>query len=103
MRCVWTSNFFKAQEPAPASMTLCCGIDQFTLLSESWVKPGFHMMCNGLRLDCEQSLFTGLPYDNPSRKVGGICLFNFFYFFYFFFRVGKSLACHSPAKWCLCA
>ena len=24
-------------------------------------------------------------------------------FTYFFFRVGKSLACHSPAKWCLCA
>ena len=23
--------------------------------------------------------------------------------FYFFFRVGKSLACHSPGKWCLCA
>ena len=21
----------------------------------------------------------------------------------FFFRVGKSLACHSPAKWYLCA
>ena len=21
----------------------------------------------------------------------------------FFFRVGKSLACHSPSKWCLCA
>ena len=20
-----------------------------------------------------------------------------------FFRVGKSFACHSPAKWCLCA
>ena len=23
--------------------------------------------------------------------------------FSFFFRVGKSLACHSPGKWCLCA
>ena len=22
---------------------------------------------------------------------------------FFIFRVGKSLACHSPAKWCLCA
>ena len=22
---------------------------------------------------------------------------------FFIFRVGKSLACHSPGKWCLCA
>ena len=29
---------------------------------------------------------------------------EFLRFIYFiFFRVGKSLACHSPAKWCLCA
>ena len=26
-----------------------------------------------------------------------ICIFSFY-----FFGVGKSLACHSPAKWCLC-
>ena len=40
-------------------------------------------------------LITGLPYGNPSRKMGR--------FLRFIFRVGKSLACHSPAKWCLCA
>ena len=27
----------------------------------------------------------------------------YFILFIFFFRVGKSLACHSPGKWCLCA
>ena len=46
--------------------------------------------------------FTELP--NPV----GICVsflgfILFSYFFKIFFRVGKSLACHSPAKWCLCA
>ena len=45
-----------------------------------------------------KQLLLGCQYGNPSRKVGGICLF---YLFYFFFRVGKSLACHSPGKWCL--
>ena len=46
-----------------------------------------------------QILFTGLPYGNPSRKMGRFLRFIFF----IFFRVGKSLACNSPAKWCLCA
>ena len=36
-----------------------------------------------------------VAYGNPSRKMGR--------FLRFIFRVGKSLACHSPAKWCLCA
>ena len=40
-------------------------------------------------------LVTGLPYDNPSQKFGR------FFRFIFIFRVGKSLACHSPGKWCL--
>ena len=44
----------------------------------------------------DDTFFTGLLYGNPVGKwvafVG--C---------FFFRVGKSLARHSPAKWCLCA
>ena len=44
-----------------------------------------------------QRFITGLPYGNPSRKMGR------FIYFILFFRVGKSLACHSPAKWCLCA
>ena len=39
-------------------------------------------------------LFTGLPYGNPSRKIGRFLRF-------IIFRVGKSLACHSPGKWCL--
>ena len=30
-------------------------------------------------------------------------IIKLFYFFLFFFRVDKSLACHSPSKWCLCA
>ena len=42
-------------------------------------------------------LVTGLPYGNPSQKFGR------FFRFIFIFRVGKSLACHSPGKWCLCA
>ena len=44
------------------------------------------------------AFFTGLPYGNPSRKKVA-----FVRCFFFFFRVGKSLDCHSPAKWCLCA
>ena len=44
-------------------------------------------------------LLLGCQYGNPSRKVGGICLF----YLLIFFRVGKSLACHFPGKWCLCA
>ena len=37
------------------------------------------------------------------RLVRLFYLFYLFLFFCFFFRVGKSLACHSPGKWCLCA
>ena len=43
--------------------------------------------------------FYWVAYGKPSRGLRLVCLF---YFFYFFFRVGKSLACHSPGKWCLC-
>ena len=60
-----------------------------------------------LKLDImvdKMKILLGCQYGNPSRKVGGICLFYFFQFFYcFIFHVGKSLACHSPGKWCLCA
>ena len=42
-------------------------------------------------------LFTGLPYT--AIPVGKWVEFLRF----IFFRVGKSLACHSPGKWCLCA
>ena len=45
---------------------------------------------------------TGLPMGKPSRGLRLVCLFSFFSFFFFFFRVGKSLACHSPGRWCLC-
>ena len=45
-------------------------------------------------------VFTGLPYGKPSLEMEGICSV---FFFFFFFRVGKSLACHSPGKWYLCA
>ena len=52
----------------------------------------------------EQILFTELPMGKPSRGLRLVFLFYFFSFFsfFFFFRVGKSLACHSPGKWCLC-
>ena len=33
------------------------------------------------------------------KWVGFVCSL----FLNFIFRVGKSLACHSPGKWCLCA
>ena len=47
-------------------------------------------------------LVTGLP-QTQSESVFNFVVFLFFVFFFFFifFRVGKSLACHSPAKWCL--
>ena len=44
-------------------------------------------------------LFTGLPYGNTAIPVGKWVEFLRF----IFFRVGKSLACHSPGKWRLCA
>ena len=47
-------------------------------------------------------LITGLPvWQSQSESGWGICFFSFLFFF--FFRVGKSLACHCPAKWYLCA
>ena len=51
-------------------------------------------------------IVTGLPvWQSQSESGWDVCLilFLFFLFFFFFFRVGKSLACHSPAKWYLCA
>ena len=55
------------------------------------------------------TFITGLPMGKPSRGLHLVCLFYLFYYFYFlffiiiiFFLVGKSLACHSPGKWCLC-
>ena len=55
-----------------------------------------------LSLHDQLTIVTGLP------KTQSESVFNFVVFFIFrfiiifiFFRVGKSLACHSPAKWCL--
>ena len=56
-------------------------------------------MANPVDVCVDFVVFTGLPYGNP---VGKWIDFRFI-FFSIFFRVGKSLACHSPAKWCLCA
>ena len=43
--------------------------------------------------------YKQLQYSSSySGTVNGRAIFSFF-----FFRVGKSLACHSPGKWCLCA
>ena len=47
------------------------------------------------RVRTSRTIITGLPYGNPSRKMGR--------FLRFIFCVGKSLAYHSPGKWCLCA
>ena len=51
-------------------------------------------------------LVTGLRVWQ-SRSESGWDLFVLFIFilfiYFFFFRVGKSLVCHSPAKWYLCA
>ena len=46
------------------------------------------------RVSC---VITGLPYT--AIPVGKWVEFLRF----IFFRVGKSLACHFPGKWCLCA
>ena len=50
-------------------------------------------------------LLLGCLWANPVELyVLFVCFFFFLFFsFFFFFRVGKSLACHSPGKWCLCA
>ena len=40
----------------------------------------------------------GCHYGKHSRDLCFICFFFNFFHFYFFFRVGKSLACHSPAN-----
>ena len=49
---------------------------------------------------------TGLPYPvGICVSFVGLILFILFssFFVFVFFRAGKSLACNSPAKWCLCA
>ena len=54
------------------------------------------------KFDCLifEMFLLGCLWQTQSRSA--FSLFVFFVFF-FFFRVGKSLACHSPGKWCLCA
>ena len=47
-----------------------------------------------------QLLFYWVAVWQSSWKMGR---FLRFFFIFIFFHVGKSLACHSPAKWCLCA
>ena len=49
-------------------------------------------------LTIECSTVYWVAYGKPSLKIG-----RFPFFFSTIFRVGKSLACHSPGKWCLCA
>ena len=52
-----------------------------------------------LSMNRVRSLLLGCRIAIPVRKLVRFLRFLFF----IFFRVGKSLACHSPAKWCLCA
>ena len=75
---------------------LCDPVNNDLKLRESYTK--FLLLLNFLFL-------LGCQYGNPTRKMGNISLFFicFKFFLNFFFRVGKSLVCDSPAKWCLCA
>ena len=47
-----------------------------------------------IQLKLHEGIFTGLPLAIQFANA-------FVCFFFSFFRVMKSLACHSPAKWCL--
>ena len=58
------------------------------------------------KTESNNCFITGLPVWQTQSESGWdlfVFFFFFFFFFPFFFRVGKSLACHSPAKWYLCA
>ena len=68
-----------------------------------WLCCGFSPVEFSQAINTERYLVTGLPMANPVEVCVLFVCFLFFLFFSFFFRVGKSLACHSPAKWCLCA
>ena len=59
----------------------------------------------GIFLRC--FIFTGFPvwqYQSPANQPPASITSQYhIIFFSFFSRVGKSLACHFPGKWCLCA
>ena len=58
----------------------------------------------GKWVDCLFLFFTGLPVWQSQLESGwDLFVFSFFFFLVFFFPVGKSLACHSPGKWCVYA
>ena len=79
------------------------------------VSNGFIYLLYMTRFVCtiwSQDCFIIFPVDywvayGQTQSRSAFCLFVFFFFFFlvffFFFRVGKSFACHSPGKWCLCA
>ena len=53
--------------------------------------------------DMNTGIITGLPLrqTQSGSAFHFVCFIFFLFLFVFFFRVGKSLACHSLAKWCL--
>ena len=58
-----------------------------------------HFLVDGFRCGFRVN-FVGdrLPFQSPNLKS----VLELAQTFFFFSRVGKSLACHSPAKWCHC-
>ena len=78
---------------------LVFGVADFVINHLFKIKEFFSMVTNNMfpyifvfLLGCQ----TRLGCQSESR-------FHFVGFFVIFFHVGKSLACHSPAKWFLCA
>ena len=81
---------------------------QFCLLNQLWFDvfgdlslQTCYTCISVVYLKCFKAFFV---FTGPQWESGWD-LFVLFYLFYFifFFCVGKSLACHSPGKWYLCA
>ena len=89
-----------------------CAVDAFLEISTHLFLPYLSNLL--IRNDFTDLLFNACSHYMSSREDSsllgcrmaipvGKCVAFVPYVFFFFFRVGKSLACHSPGKWCLCA
>ena len=69
------------------------------------IESEVNILTDSSKFESTFSLLLGCLWANPVQVcVLFVCfLFFLFFSFFFFFRVGKSFACHSPGKWCLCA
>ena len=89
------------------NMNYSSGVPPMGLRNETWListaefgeQGNIHNFWNQKAGNTFESNYWVASMANPV----GVCVSFVCFIFIIFFRVGKSLACHSPAKWCLCA